>query len=88
MSMGIAIVIALVVGIAIGVGMIYAFQSRRTRKLREQFGPEYGRVLEETGNRSAAETRLLHRQRRVEKLATRSLDSNERNRFQDEWREI
>jgi hypothetical protein len=88
MSVGIVVAIALVTGIAIGVGAIYAVQNRRIRKLQERFGKEYERVLEETGNRSAAEIKLRHRQRRIQKLDVHSLDDGERTRFQDEWRDI
>lgn len=88
MNTGLIVAIAVAAGIAIGVAMIYAVQRMRTRRLKERFGPEYTRVIEETGNRSAAEAKLLHRQRRVEKLHIRALGSDERTRFQDEWRNI
>lgn len=88
MSIGVAVAIALVVGIAVGVALIYALQRSRTRQLKERFGPEYERVVQETGNRSAAEAKLAHRQKRVEKLHIRTLETDERTRFQEEWREI
>ena len=87
-GIGPAVVIALIVGIAIGVVLIYLVQQSRTRKLKGRFGPEYDRVVTETGNRSAAEAKLIHRQRRVDKLHIRPLEANERLHFQEGWRDI
>jgi hypothetical protein len=83
-----AIVIALVVGIGLGALAIYMFQQARTRRLKERFGPEYGRVVAETGNRSRAEAMLEHRRKRVEQLRIRPLEASERARFQEGWRQI
>ena len=88
MSLGAAVTIALLVGIAIGVVAIYLLQQNRTRRLKEHFGPEYTRVIEQTGNRSTAEAKLEGRQRRVAKLHIRHLDPNERVQFQENWRDV
>jgi hypothetical protein len=88
MSAGMEVLIVLAVVIVIGAAAIYAMQARRTKQLKERFGPEYARVVEETGNRSAAEAKLEHRRLRVQKLNIRGLETNERAQFQDEWREI
>lgn len=88
MTIQAAVVLALIVGIAIGAAVFYLVQQTRTRRLQQRFGPEYSRVLEETGNRSTAEQRLEDRQRRVQKLHIRQLDANERVRFQEGWRDI
>ena len=82
------IVIALIVGMVIGAAVIYAIQQGRTKRLKERFGPEYGRMVAETGNRSKAEAMLEHRQKRVKDLHVRPLDVAERTRFQEDWREI
>src|ERR1700739_1218909 len=88
MRMGTAVAIALLVGIAIGVVAIYLLQQNRTRHLKEHFGPEYTRVMEQTGSRSAAEAKLEGRQRRVARLHIRQLDSSERMQFQESWRDV
>jgi hypothetical protein len=87
MNIGVAVTIALIVGIAIGVAAIYLVQQRRTQRLRQRFGPEYERVVADTGDRPLAEARLEDRRRRVEKLEIRSLTPAERARFQEDWRE-
>jgi len=73
MNLWVAVVIALLLGIAIGVAVISLVQQGRTRKLRDRFGPEYERVVTETGSRPAGEARLIERQHRVERLELRSL---------------
>jgi hypothetical protein len=88
MNMGVTVAIALIVGIAIGVAAIYFVQQRRTQRLKQRFGPEYERVVMETGDRALAEARLEDRRRRVERLQIRSLTPTERARFQEGWREV
>lgn len=88
MNVGVAVAIALIVGIAIGVAAIYLVQQSRTKRLKQRFGPEYERVVADTGDRPLAEARLEERRRRVEKLQIRPLTPAERARFQEDWREI
>ncbi len=88
MNTTLMVVIALIVGIILGATVIYAIQQGRTRRLKERFGPEYGRVVAETGNRSRAEAMLEDRQKRVRQFHIRPLNSNERTRFQEGWRDI
>jgi hypothetical protein len=84
----VTVVIALIVGMVIGAVVIYAIQQGRTKRLKERFGPEYSRMVAETGNRSKAEAMLEHRQQRVKELRIRPLNGTERARFQEGWREI
>jgi hypothetical protein len=78
-----AIAIAGVVVLAAIVLLIY--NRRRTRHLREHFGPEYNRTIAETGNRRAAEAELARREERVRKLDIRPLSVSDRQRFRDQW---
>src|SRR5262249_57088080 len=57
----IILIVAVVVVIALVAWMMQA-QLRRKR-LRERFGPEYDRALEESGDRRAAERQLADRQK-------------------------
>jgi hypothetical protein len=82
-----AIVVAVIALIAI-VLIVWAYQRRRTQRLRAQFGPEYDRTVTALGGRSKAEARLAERSERVHKLAIRSLTSAERDRFADEWARV
>jgi C4-dicarboxylate-specific signal transduction histidine kinase len=41
---------------------------RQSRRLQERFGPEYGRVVAQRGDRTKAESELKAREQRVERL--------------------
>jgi hypothetical protein len=76
------VVIVALVAIAL---VVNAFNRRRTKKLRAQFGPEYDRTVAVTGGRTKAEARLAERSERVHKLNIRSLNPVERDRYVEEW---
>jgi hypothetical protein len=78
------LVIALV--IVAGIAIWLYLQQRKSQQLRGQFGPEYDRALQETGDRRKAEDALEERKERVEQLNIRSLSSEERDRFAERWR--
>ncbi|HVH44510.1 MAG TPA: hypothetical protein VM925_19285 [Labilithrix sp.] len=83
------IVVALaVIAIAIGVSMAFARRARqRTATLRERFGPEYERAVQQHGGR-AGERELEARARRVEHFHFRELSDAERSRFSSLWTAI
>jgi hypothetical protein len=56
--------------------------------LRERFGDEYDRTLEEQGKRAKAEAALQERKERVARLDVRPLDPREREAAITEWREV
>jgi hypothetical protein len=87
MSTGAVIAIVVVIVVVIAAVALGAMEMRR-RRLRQQFGPEYDRVVSETGNRRKAEAELSARQRKVAKLDIRPLTSDESARFQGEWNAI
>jgi hypothetical protein len=78
-------VIAVVAVAALAVFAIMQGQRRRTEELREGFGPEYDRAVEEFGSRKAAESQLRERQERIERLRLRALSPDERARFHERW---
>lgn len=79
------IAIVAVIALAVIAIIVWEFNRHRTKRLREQFGPEYDRTVAEVGHRSKAEARLAERSERVHKLDIRSLTSDERTRFVEEW---
>jgi hypothetical protein len=83
-----AILVAVVVVVALGVGIALRYERRRTEKLRDRFGPEYDRALDEMGNRRKAEEELKERERRVERLRIRPLGAADRQRFAESWCDI
>ncbi|WP_199698813.1 hypothetical protein [Aurantiacibacter zhengii] len=81
-----AVLVILVLVVAIGVWLFVS--RRRTDRLRDRFGEEYDRTLDDTGNRVSAEKALEEREKRVEALDIRSLTADEHSRFAEEWREV
>jgi len=76
------IIIAILVVAAIVAGVVY---DTRRRRLRQRFGPEYDRLVEEKGSRTKAEAELANRQRRVAGLDIRPLDPAARARYAENW---
>jgi len=85
----IAIVVAVVVLVAV-VGAVAAIDSRRrrTKQLRQRFGPEYDRAVERHGRRKEAETELAAREERRRGLDIRPLEREQRERFAEQWRDV
>src|SRR5580698_569982 len=81
MSTGTIIIVAIIVVAAIVAGVMY----QRRRRLQERFGPEYDRLVEETGSKTKAEAELTSRQRRVAGLDIRPLDPAARARYTENW---
>lgn len=85
MDAAIWVVIAIVALVVIGVLVWFAMNKQRSGQLREVFGPEYDRTVEESEDRKAAESELLERRKRVEEFDIRPLDPTERTRFASRW---
>jgi hypothetical protein len=79
----VVVIAAAVVILAVVAGLIY--NQRRTRHLREHFGPEYDRAVAETGNRRQAEAELASREQRVRNLEIKPLSLSDRQRFSNQW---
>lgn len=84
-----AIVIAIVVAVVVIAAIAFvALRRRRSDKLRNRFGPEYERTMQDVGDRRRAEAELHERQKRVSKLDIRPLSVSERDRFTATWQMI
>src|SRR5215469_987696 len=84
------IVILLVVIAAVVVAaLIYILlRKRRSDNLREQFGPEYDRVVRKEGDVSKAERLLEFREKHRNTLNIRLLSAEEHERFTNRWNEV
>jgi len=92
MVLGIIVAIVLIV-IVVGVAFFIVRQrrtaaERKSRGLRQQFGPEYDRAVHEYGSAGAAEPMLMARKERVSKLDIRPLSDADRTRFADAWQSV
>jgi len=79
----VAITTAVVLVIAVVAWLIN--EQNRRRHLRTHFGPEYDRVVSETGDLRQAESELTRREWRVRDLDIRPLSSVDRERFNTQW---
>lgn len=84
----IPILIAAAVVIAASLIAWLAIRKWRSQKLRERFGPEYDYTMEIVGDRRAAEETLAEREKRINKVEIRTLNEDEKVRYQGEWIEI
>jgi hypothetical protein len=81
--------IVIVVAVVVVLALIAWSVSRRRQstQLREGFGPEYDRTVEQAGSRRRAESELAEREKRREQLEIRPLTPAARDRFLDRWRD-
>ncbi|MGI8799927.1 MAG: hypothetical protein ACR2GE_11655 [Pseudonocardia sp.] len=79
------VIIILLVLAIVGIGAWFLMRERRSRALRERFGPEYERSVATTEDRRAAELELLQREKRHRELDVRPLSDEDRAGFEDRW---
>ena len=84
MSTGITVIIIVIAVIVVAAVAGILYDTRR-RRLRQRFGPEYDRMVEEKGSRTKAETELAGRERRVAGLDIRPLDPAARAQYSHDW---
>ena len=82
----VAIVIIVVAVVLIGIW--FTNRQRRTRELRERFGPEYDRAVDQYGDSGRANEALAARADRVEQLHIRPLSSDQSARYAESWRAV
>jgi hypothetical protein len=80
-----AVLIALTVLLA---AVLAATKRRRTRRLKEHFGVEYERAVDDTGDERAAENELIARQRNRKKLDIVALTPEAHHRYAQQWVEV
>jgi hypothetical protein len=81
------VVIAIVVVGVIALAVVGAAK-RRSAMLRNRFGPEYDRVLENSDSRREAEAELRGRERQRAQFEVKPLSAASRMRFANEWRDV
>jgi hypothetical protein len=76
----IIVVAALIVVIA-----VLITRQRKSKHLKQQFGPEYDRAVVQHGDAHHAEAVLIDREKRVEKFSLRPLTPSDRERYAEDW---
>jgi hypothetical protein len=87
MSTGLIIVIVVVVVVVVAlIGVTVAMPQIRSRRLQQQFGPEYERtVAQHDGDTKEAEHELSERVKRTRELDLHPLDPAQRERYLARW---
>ena len=79
------IVIAAVAVIVVLAVIWSATRAKRTSALRDTFGSEYDRTVDQAGDRRAAEKELLERQKQHDELDLKPLSPEARDRYVRRW---
>ena len=74
-----------VVLVFIALAAWFFYKRKRSHRLQQRFGSEYGRTVDELGSRTKAESELKGREKRVEHLDIVPLTSPEAARFSQAW---
>ncbi|MFC8918512.1 hypothetical protein ACGF5F_06180 [Streptomyces sp. NPDC047821] len=88
MSTGTLLAIVIPVALILAALAVIAFLGFRSRRLRERFGPEYDRTVEDAGGRRAAERDLSAREKRHDELDIKPLPGEVRDRYTRNWTEV
>jgi len=87
--MDLLIVILIALGVIAIAALIYwAITNRRRTRLRERFGPEYDRMVEQRDDRRGVESELAMREKRRRKLDIVPLSARARDEYARRWHEI
>src|SRR3954454_2016637 len=84
----IAVIILIIVILVVIAAIIFGIQASRRKKLQQTFGPEYDRVVADTGSRTDAEKELRDRERRHAELELKPLSDESRARYSAAWEEV
>jgi hypothetical protein len=84
----IAIAVVVVVVIAVAIALYMHKRKKNTAGLRDRFGPEYDRAIQQHGSERKAEAKLAERETRVEMLKIRELGTIEREGYLSEWQAV
>jgi LPXTG-motif cell wall-anchored protein len=79
--------VAVLILIALAAWFIYR-RRKQSHRLKERFGPEYSRSVDDLGSRSKAESELKAREKRVEHLNIVPLTPSEAARFSETWKDL
>jgi hypothetical protein len=84
----IAVIVLIIVILVVIAAIVVTFQSSRRKKLQNTFGPEYDRVVADSGSRSDGEKELRERERRHAELELKPLSAESQERYSTAWEEV
>src|SRR5215210_5190825 len=84
----VAVIILIIVIVVVLAAIALGVQMSRRRRLQKTFGPEYERVVADTGSRADAEKELRERERRHAELELKPLSPESKARYSAAWEEV
>src|SRR6476660_7722448 len=78
----VAIAVILLLALA---GVWYFARRKNTERLRERFGPEYDKTVEQLRSQERAEKELTQREKRIRKYTIVALPESEKVRYRETW---
>jgi hypothetical protein len=81
------LIVVLLIVVVLAVGAV-AVTQMRSRTLKQRFGPEYDRLVEEEGDKRRAESTLSERAKRRDALEIQDLDPDVLRAYAEQWREV
>ena len=81
-------IVLIIVALVIIAAVVYGVQVARRKKLQSTFGPEYDRVVADTGSRTEGEKELRERERRHAELELKPLSEKSRATYSAAWEEV
>jgi hypothetical protein len=81
-------IVLIVIVLLVIAGIWYAAQTSRRKKLQSTFGPEYDRVVADTGSRADAEKELREREKRHAELELKPLSAESQATYSAAWEEV
>jgi hypothetical protein len=82
------IVIVAMAVVVVCLAALVVSQRRRTRHLKQQFGPEYDRATKNADGKREAEAELLAREKRREEYDVKPLSESSRVRYASRWQDV
>jgi hypothetical protein len=83
----IVVIILIIVVLVVIAAIVFGAQANRRKKLQNTFGPEYDRVVADTGSRSDGEKELRERERRHAELELKPLSAESKATYSTAWEE-
>ena len=80
------ILAGVVVLVLIALAAWFSYHKKQSHRLKQRFGPEYDRSVDELGSRTKAESELKAREKRVEHFNILPLAPSEAARFSEAWK--
>jgi hypothetical protein len=87
-SIIVAVIIVAVILALFGALMAFFSRGQQQRALRDQFGPEYSRAVNVSGNKKQLNVNLKNRTEQRQSLTIKPLAPAQRDRYQQEWRQV